>query len=230
MHPSRLPRNWHLTLELDKLARVTRLADAELMLDLGAGSGCHVARQLLARHPALRIVALEARPLSPTPHPRLHPLRADAREIPLAARSVDLAYARFLLQHLPEPLSALRGMARVTRPGGQVAALEVDEGSILLHPLPPRERERVEAHARGLKKQGKDRFLGRRLKHLLRQAGLRRVGVHALTVTSEQVGMASFWSIVMTRRGHPAAPLPAWARSPDAFGCIVLYLGHGEVP
>lgn len=227
MIPRRHPRDWQHTIELDLLGQVTNLPTAHLLLDLGAGTG-DVAARLLARYPGLRVIALEQADLLPPPAPNLQPLRGDAREIPLQNDAVDMSYARFLLQHVPEPVAALRGMARVTRPGGVVAALEVDEGSILLHPLPPGERQRAEQHAAGLRQRGLDRFLGRRLKHLLNQAGLEKTGLLAITITSEQVGMEAFWSIVMTRRGFPAG-LPPWARAPGAFGCIVLFLGWGVV-
>ena len=119
-------------------------------------------------------------------------------------------------------------MVRVTRPGGSVAVLEVDEGAIVMHPQPPEVRDTARTFSEGLRARGKDRYLGRRLRQLMHQAGLQHVGVQALPVTSDQVGMDSFWSIVMTRRGFPPG-VPDWARVPGALGCMVLFMGWGEV-
>jgi SAM-dependent methyltransferase len=43
---------------------------------------------------------------------------ADARQLPLAAASVDAVFAAGLIMHLPDPEDGLRQLARVTRPGG----------------------------------------------------------------------------------------------------------------
>ncbi|RJS47413.1 class I SAM-dependent methyltransferase [Nocardioides cavernaquae] len=46
---------------------------------------------------------------------------ADAMALPLASGSVDAVFAAGLISHLPAPLEALAGMARVCRPGGRLA-------------------------------------------------------------------------------------------------------------
>lgn len=227
MFPRRKPQDWNHTIDLDRLGQVTPLSSARRLLDLGAGP-CDVAAQLQQRHPRLKVVAVEIEPQPAPANPNITCLRADARQIPLREDAVDIAYARFLLQHVPAPLQVLEGMARVTRPGGSVAALEVDDSAILLHPQPPEVRAQAEAYVAQLSAAGKDRFLGRRLKHLFMQAGLHDVGVQAITVTTEQVDMEAFWSIVMTRRGFPPGA-PAWAREPGAFGCMVIFLAWGKV-
>lgn len=61
--------------------------------------------------------------------PRLHPLltQADAVQLPFASQFFDLVTASNLLFLLPDPLSALREMARVTRLGGLLAAINPSE-------------------------------------------------------------------------------------------------------
>jgi SAM-dependent methyltransferase len=46
---------------------------------------------------------------------------ADAMAIPLAPASVDAVFAAGLISHLPDPLAALAGIARICRPGGRLA-------------------------------------------------------------------------------------------------------------
>ena len=68
-----------------------------------------------------------------------HLLRADARRLPLADRSVDTVFAAGLVQHLPDPAAGVRELGRVTRSGGRLvifhpsgrAALAVRHGRTL---------------------------------------------------------------------------------------------------
>jgi len=51
----------------------------------------------------------------------------DARELGFADRSFDAAAIAFGIRNVPDRVRALREMARVTRPGGRVAVLELNE-------------------------------------------------------------------------------------------------------
>ncbi|MCU1535718.1 MAG: Methyltransferase type 11 [Humibacillus sp.] len=59
---------------------------------------------------------------------------ADVMTLPYAAGSFDVVHAHQVLQHLTDPVGALREMARVTRPGGLVAVRDVDYASMVWHP------------------------------------------------------------------------------------------------
>jgi SAM-dependent methyltransferase len=90
----------------------------------------------------------------------------------------DVAYARFLLSHLPDPAAALRRLAAAVRPGGVVVVQDIDYVGGFCHP-PCRAYEfgwelypRVAAHGGG------DAELGRRLPSLFADAGLEAIGVH----------------------------------------------------
>src|SRR5262249_35028760 len=50
-------------------------------------------------------------------------------QLPFPDASFDVAYAHQVLQHLREPSQALREMLRVVRPGGLIAARDVDWGT-----------------------------------------------------------------------------------------------------
>src|SRR2546425_6601074 len=59
--------------------------------------------------------------------------QGDALELPLRRRewgSFDVAHARFLLEHVPEPRRVVEGMARAVRPGGRIV-LEGDDHDAL---------------------------------------------------------------------------------------------------
>ncbi len=100
--------------------------------------------------------------------------KGEATALPLAEGewgSFDLVHARFLLEHVPDPLAVVRGMVRAVRPGGRIVLADDDHDLMRLHPEPPGIRMAWEAFIRGYDRLGNDPFVGRRLAALLHQAG-----------------------------------------------------------
>jgi SAM-dependent methyltransferase len=92
------------------------------VLDVGAGTGA-ASRAALAAG-AARVVALDAAigMLAHDAARRPPAVVGDARTLPFASSSFDAAVAAFSLNHLADPATGLREMARVTRPGGALVA------------------------------------------------------------------------------------------------------------
>ncbi len=92
------------------------------VVDVGAGTGA-ASRAALAAG-AARVVAVDAAlgMLAHQAQARPPAVVGDAYALPLATSSFDAAVAAFSLNHLRDPSTALRAMARVTRPGGAVLA------------------------------------------------------------------------------------------------------------
>lgn len=59
---------------------------------------------------------------------------ADVYALPYEADSFDVVHAHQVLQHLTSPVTALREMTRVCRPGGIVAARDADYGGMRWYP------------------------------------------------------------------------------------------------
>ena len=57
-------------------------------------------------------------------------LVADARDLRLPDDAFDACRIERVLQHLDDPIRALREVARVTRPGGRIVAIEPDYGTL----------------------------------------------------------------------------------------------------
>ncbi len=83
----------------------------------------------------------------------------------------DVAHTRFLLEHLPRPLDAVRVMVRAVRPGGRVVLQDEDHDILRLWPEPPGFDPLWRAYIHTYERNGNDPFVGRRLAALLEEAG-----------------------------------------------------------
>jgi SAM-dependent methyltransferase len=61
----------------------------------------------------------------------------DVMHLGLPDDSYDVVHAHQVLQHLQDPVAALREMARVTRPGGLIAVRDADYAAMVWHPADP---------------------------------------------------------------------------------------------
>lgn len=147
------------------------IASAGRILEVGCGSGAIL--------PDLAPVPVRLgldREFPPLREARLHAagvdlVCGDALELPFTTGSFDLVVCHYLLLWVRDPLTALKEMRRVTRPGGSVLAL-----------AEPDHTRRVDAPAilgvlgcwqtEALQRQGADPALGSTLANLFRDAGL----------------------------------------------------------
>jgi SAM-dependent methyltransferase len=100
-------------------------------LDVGCGPGALTA-ELVARLGADRVTAVD--PSEPfvaaarDRHPGVEVRRAAAEALPFEADRFDVALAQLVVHFMDDPEAGVREMARVTRPGGVVAACVWDHG------------------------------------------------------------------------------------------------------
>ncbi len=85
--------------------------------------------------------------------------------------SFDLAHARFILEHVPDPLRVVQTMVRAVRPGGRIVLADDDHGVLRLWPEAPGMNDLWNAYIRTYDRIGNDPYVGRRLVSLLHQAG-----------------------------------------------------------
>jgi SAM-dependent methyltransferase len=115
------------------------------------------------------------RPASPASG-RVEFRQGDALSPPLRPRewgSFDVAHARFLLEHLRDPLTAVRQMVRAVRPGGRIVLEDDDHDVLRLHPPPGGFAALWRAYMRSFRVLGNDPVIGRKLPALLCRAGAR---------------------------------------------------------
>lgn len=94
---------------------------------------------------------------------------------------VDAVIGRLILMHLPDPISTLRQLAGLVRPGGLVAFCEFDIGAVRSIPDSPLSQALVAAIVGTFQGVGLNSAFGTTLQTLFRQAGL---GVPQLTLAA----------------------------------------------
>lgn len=93
----------------------------------------------------------------------------DAQELPFGDDCFDIVYCSFTMMWLPDQRKAMREMARVARQC-VVCLAEPDYGRRIIGP--PEVARLDQALKRSLRAEGADPFTGRKLDHLMRDAGM----------------------------------------------------------
>ena len=168
----------------DGAMRELALRGGERIVDFGCGLG--QLSRAMARAAGRRLVGVErsaeqlaeaARQAAVAGETQLLDLRqGDVSAPPLRDDewgSFDVAHARFVLEHVRDPLGVVRQMVRAVRPGGRVVVQDDDHEILRCWPEPPGFAALWSANARAYDRLGCDPFVGRRLASLLHQAGAR---------------------------------------------------------
>ena len=96
---------------------------------------------------------------------------ANIYDLPFPDATFDVAFAHTVLQHLADPVKALREIYRVIKPGGLIGLREEDTGGIVFTPTNPLMEQTMELYVRAWQHNGGDPFFARRHRAVLRAAG-----------------------------------------------------------
>lgn len=170
------------TLINDACLRALSPRPGERVLDIGAGLGQMT--RAIARAAGARVIGIERsdeqiaealRQACADGEEALLDLRpGDAMDPPLTPAewgSFDAAHARFILEHVPDPLAVVRAMVRAVRPGGRIVLADDDHDILRLFPEPPGFAAVWRVYQRTYDRIGADPVVGRRLVALLHAAG-----------------------------------------------------------
>ena len=224
------------------------------LLDVGSGPGT-ITADLAALVAPGRLTALETSP-AVLQHSRDEVAARDLTNVDFAvgdvlaldfpAASFDIVHAHQVLQHVPDPVGALREMVRVCRPGGVVAARDGDYGGFLWYPENPGLDRWNELYHAAARANGGEPDAGRRLLAWARAAGCGDVQVTSSTWCYADPVSRGEWGGTWAERivssdiaaqlvnsglataaelGQVADAWRTWAADPDGWISVL----HGEI-
>ena len=123
----------------------------------------------------------------------------DVYALAAADDSFDVVHAHQVLQHLTDPVAALREMARVCRPGGVVAVRDVDYAATTWFPADAGLDRWLALYQRVARANGAEPDAGRRLLSWAHAAGLRDVAATASTCCYASPEERQWWGTLVGR-------------------------------
>jgi SAM-dependent methyltransferase len=124
----------------------------------------------------------------------------DVYDLEFPDASFDVVHANQLLQHLRDPVAALREMRRVCRPGGVVAARDVDYAATIWYPPSPALTRWLELFHTVNRSNAGEPHAGRRLLSWARSAGFNRVDASASAWCFATPADLAWWSETWAER------------------------------
>ncbi len=152
------------------------LSQGDALLDIGCGPGT-ISNDFARLVAPGKVVGADIAPeivqrASDAPHPDNVTFEAaDVYELQYPDDSFDVVHAHQVLQHLSDPVAAIKEMRRVLKPSGIVAVRDSDKAGFMWYPEDPRLVEWVSVYLDITKRNGAQAKAGRYLYHWVRQAG-----------------------------------------------------------
>ena len=172
------------------------------ILDVGCGDGTAEVSLGRSRISQLRVFAVDrdiARVTRASLEGRSHNYRlgvaaADAETLPFVAGAFDATFCVAVLQHVKDVARAVGELARVTRPGGRVLAVEPDNSARYWYSSSPAgadafaDASRFFAAAAAARGDATDPAVGPRLSAIFTDAGLEPLSVQLFPVSVTNIG------------------------------------------
>jgi len=173
-------------------------------------------------------------------------LVGDVHALDLPGASFDVVHAHQVLQHVADPVAALREMARVTRPGGVVAVRDSDYAAFAWYPRLPGLDRWLDLYQQAARANGGEPDAGRHLLAWAHAAGLAEAEASASTWCFATAESRAWWGgmwadritgsalgdqLIREGRATPAELAEIadawrqWAADPDGW----IAIPHGEV-
>lgn len=231
-----------------------QLAPAQRVLDVGCGPGtitADLARrvfpgEVVGVDVSDEVIAAAARDFPATADARVSFAVGDVYSLDHDDASFDVVYAHQVLQHLSEPVTALREMRRVLRPGGLVAVRDSDYGAFVWTPEDPRLDRWLAVYHELTRRNAAEADAGRYLHRWVKEAGFADLVVSSSTWTFQAPDDRAWWGglwadrvrgseyarqaleyglTTRTELDDIADAFRAWAADDDALFVVL----HGEV-
>jgi ubiquinone/menaquinone biosynthesis C-methylase UbiE len=167
-------------------------------------------------------------------------------EVRFAPESFDAIFAHQVLQHLRQPIEALKQMRMLLAPEGVLGIRDVDWGSTTFYPENKGVRRFLDLYYELAQRNGGEPNAGRHLRYWLREAGFMETHVSTSTVSYADPGRTCEWAEAYAARSlhsniadkaieyglatqsdleNIADGWRSWGRDQDAFFCF----SHTEI-
>ncbi|MEU8545097.1 methyltransferase domain-containing protein [Streptomyces sp. NPDC048717] len=214
-HESVLRSHRWRTAENSAAYLLPELRPGQRVLDVGCGPGT-ISADLAARvAPGGLVVAVDSAPdvldtakavVDERSLDNVEFAVADVHALDFADDSFDVVHAHQVLQHVGDPVRALREMRRVCRPGGVVAVRDSDYGAFTWFPASPGLDRWRELYRRVARSNGGEPDAGRRLVSWAHEAGFTDVtasaGVWCFATPDERAWWSGMWADRTTDSGY----------------------------
>jgi ubiquinone/menaquinone biosynthesis C-methylase UbiE len=241
------------TVENSAAYLIDALLPGATVLDVGCGPGT-ITADIATRVAPGRVVAIdraaevveEAAAAGRAAGVTLDCRVGDAYALEFADDTFDVVHAHQVLQHLTDPVAALREWMRVTRPGGVVAARDSDYAAFHWYPVDPRLDRWLELYRAAAYANDAEPDAGRRLLAWAHAAGATEVqstaSVWLFADDADRAYWGGMWSdrilesalaaqLITSGLANPAeladisAAFREWSRDPDGW----FLVPHGEI-
>jgi len=125
---------------------------------------------------------------------------ASVYELPFDAGTFDVVYAHQLLQHLAEPVAALRETHRVLKPGGMLAVRDADYGTMVHDPHEPQIDLWLDLYHALARSNGGEPDAGRMLTRWVHESGFTEINASTSTWSYSTSDAVAAWSQLWTSR------------------------------
>jgi SAM-dependent methyltransferase len=230
------------------------LKPTDRLLDIGVGPGT-ITADLASRLTAGSVLGIDNAPAAVAVTEQLARDRGltnltvtagEVYALDLPDAQFDVVHAHQVLQHLRDPIAALREMRRVCTPEGIVAVRDADYSAMTWFPDRPGMRRWLELYLQVARRNGGEPDAGRRLRHWAIEAGFSSVASTASAWCFAEAEDLAWWSTTWAERlvassfGRRAVHLgltsgdelealasswQEWSTKPGAWFAIL----HGEV-
>jgi len=187
---------------------LTHLTPGLSLLDVGCGPGT-ITADLASRLEPGPVVGIDRAPsviaeatatYPPSTHLNLRFASGDVYGLEIEDESFDVVFAHQVLQHLTDPVAALREMGRVLRPGGLLAVRDADYGAFTWFPADPALDEWLSLYHRVARENGAEADGGRHLPSWVSSAGFVDVTITSSTWTYATAEERTWWGGLWAER------------------------------